>query len=268
MRDKKTYSVIIPVYNSEATLARALSSIQRQSILPMEVIIIDDQSKDASAAIAHGHATLFDSIGIVLKYIQLPVNSGPSVARNTGIRVSNGDYIAFLDADDEWSPAKLEILSHIVDSENPDLIFHTYTEALGNDDLFYSMGSLTKVRRYQLLPLWRLLLSNPAQTSCTVIRRSSHFLFDESMRYCEDHDLWVRLIENGKAIQVIGPPLTRLGRPQLSPGGLSGNRIKMRCGEAQVYKKFCQRRWRSRALLLPALLLLSFFKHVISNFRR
>lgn len=211
---------------------------------------------------------MLESVSINFKYIQLPVNSDLSLARNTAIRVSNCDNIAFLDDDDILVSAKLEILNRIVVMEMPDRNCLTYTEVLDNEDFFYKVGSLSKAHKYQSFPLWRVLLSTSVKISRTVIRMSSQCLYDENMRYCEDHDVWVRLIKNGNAVQVIVLPLTRLGRPRLSAGGLSGNLLKMRFGEAQVYKNFCHRRGMSRALLLPALLLQSLLNHVLSSVRK
>ena len=84
------------------------------------------------------------------------------------------------------------------------------------------------------------------------------------MKYCEDYDLWLRVSERAKVMQLIGPPLTFLGRPQLSQGGLSGNRYAMRLGEIKVYYNFCERSWFPRCFALPFLITFSIFKHCFS----
>jgi hypothetical protein len=118
------------------------------------------------------------------------------------------------------------------------------------------------------LTLRGMLLRNPAQTSCAVVRKAPVVVFDEAMRHCEDYDLWLRIGEDFPVLQIIGKPLARLGRPQLSAGGLSSNTLRMRAGEVRVYVNYCRRNWLSRVWLLPGLMILSLLKHAYSWLRR
>ncbi|NQT91768.1 MAG: glycosyltransferase family 2 protein [Lentisphaerae bacterium] len=93
-------SVIVPVYNGEAYLELALRSIQTQDYRPIEIIVVDDGSTDRSADVARS----FEGV----QYLHQP-NAGPSAARNAGLAVARGEFMAFLDADDEWLQGKLEI---------------------------------------------------------------------------------------------------------------------------------------------------------------
>jgi glycosyltransferase involved in cell wall biosynthesis len=95
-------SVVIPVYNAEAYLAQALESAARQTYPRIEVLVIDDGSTDRSAEVARGHP---DSR---IRVARQP-NEGPAAARNHGVRLARGDFLAFLDADDVWDPVKLEL---------------------------------------------------------------------------------------------------------------------------------------------------------------
>lgn len=97
--NQPTISVIIPVYNGERYLAAALESVLAQSTPPTEVFVVDDGSNDGSVAIAQRYAPL------VRCYQQ--ANAGPGAARNQGVSMAQGDYLAFLDADDLWLPDKL-----------------------------------------------------------------------------------------------------------------------------------------------------------------
>lgn len=92
-------SVVIPVYNGEAFLAEAIESVLRQDPRPMEIIVVDDGSTDGTAQIA---ANFIEHV----KYVYQP-NSGPPAARNRGLKMVQGDVIAFLDADDLWPENKL-----------------------------------------------------------------------------------------------------------------------------------------------------------------
>jgi glycosyltransferase involved in cell wall biosynthesis len=97
--DEKKISVIIPVYNCERYLAESIESVKSQTYSPYEIIVIDDGSTDKSAQVA-------ESFGSSIKY-HFQSHAGIGSARNNGIRLSSGDMIAFLDADDLWEENKL-----------------------------------------------------------------------------------------------------------------------------------------------------------------
>ncbi|HXV65552.1 MAG TPA: glycosyltransferase family 2 protein, partial [Vicinamibacteria bacterium] len=91
---------MIPTHNRGDALARAVTSIQAQTVAPAEIIVVDDGSTDGSAERIR---TEFPRVRVVRQS-----NLGVSAARNAGIRSSNGELVAFLDSDDEWLPRKLE----------------------------------------------------------------------------------------------------------------------------------------------------------------
>jgi glycosyltransferase involved in cell wall biosynthesis len=97
-----TVSIIIPTYNREQLLGRAIQSALAQTYQDFELIIIDDGSTDNTDRLVKS----FNSEKI--RYIRHKKNKGPAAARNTGIRSAKGNYIAFQDSDDEWMPEKLE----------------------------------------------------------------------------------------------------------------------------------------------------------------
>jgi glycosyltransferase involved in cell wall biosynthesis len=94
-------SVIIPAFNREKTIRRAVESVQRQHFVDLEILVVDDASNDATRAV----------VSVIeeprLRLIARAQNGGASAARNSGIIAARGDLIAFLDSDDEWMPAKL-----------------------------------------------------------------------------------------------------------------------------------------------------------------
>jgi len=257
-----TYSVVIPAYNAERTLGSCLASVAAQTLAPLEVLVVDDRSEDGTAGVVCDWQARFAAAGIDCKYLAQPVNLGPSAARNRGMREASGVFVAFLDADDTWMEDKLATVDAFAKQSNADLLCHAYTEiALPQAD---THGS----HRLRSLKLWQLLLKNPAQTSCAVMHRLPLRTFDETMRHCEDHDLWLQIAESSPVLQLLGRPLTRLGRPQLSAGGLSGSRWRMRVGEMRSYCKFCSRAWLRRGWLLPMLLAFSLTKHLLQEIRR
>jgi teichuronic acid biosynthesis glycosyltransferase TuaG len=260
---RTSYSVVIPAYNAEKSIEACLASVAAQTFAPVEVLVIDDHSRDSTGSAVERSAAKLAAAGVRLEYVRLAKNSGPSVARNTGIRMAQGSYVAFLDADDSWCPDKLEIVDRFVTGSNAGIVCHAYT-----DEAEFETGANGDTHEAKVLSLYAMLVRNPAQTSCAVVSKRHAFGFDESMRYCEDYDLWMRIAERSRVVQLVGRPLTRLGRPQLTSGGLSGNIVRMRLGEARVYYNFCRRAWLARAVLLPGLLVFSMLKHAYSRVSR
>ena len=101
-RESVLVSVITPVYNSESYIGDTIKSVMSQTYKNWEMLIVDDCSKDNTAQVIKS----FNDSRV--KYIRLDVNSGAAVARNKAIAKANGEFIAFLDADDMWKPEKLE----------------------------------------------------------------------------------------------------------------------------------------------------------------
>lgn len=104
-----TITTIIPVHNGEGFLAEAIHSVLDQTLPPNEVVVVDDGSNDASAAIARA----FGSPVAVLSQSNL----GPAMARNLGIAQASSDLLAFLDADDLWMPDKLACQFHALEMD-------------------------------------------------------------------------------------------------------------------------------------------------------
>jgi glycosyltransferase involved in cell wall biosynthesis len=100
MSNRPLISCIVPVYNGERYLAEALDSILAQTYRPLEILVVDDGSTDRTPEVIAGY-------GSAVRTLHQP-NAGPAAARNRGITVASGAFLAFLDADDRWHPAKLE----------------------------------------------------------------------------------------------------------------------------------------------------------------
>jgi glycosyltransferase involved in cell wall biosynthesis len=100
MNNAPNISVIVPVFNGEKYLAETIKSILAQTYQPLEIIVVDDGSTDNSRNISQSFKEI--------KYVYQE-NAGPAFARNRGLREAQGDYFAFLDADDLWVPNKLEL---------------------------------------------------------------------------------------------------------------------------------------------------------------
>jgi glycosyltransferase involved in cell wall biosynthesis len=111
-------SVVIPVYNSVGTLRRAVDSVFRQTLEQIEILIIDDASRDASLALARQLGTHDSRIRVLTQ----PMNGGKSKAMNTAIREARGTWIAVLDADDWYEPERLATLVTVAEARGVTLV--------------------------------------------------------------------------------------------------------------------------------------------------
>ena len=178
-------SIVIPVFNGERFLRAAVESALAQNYAPVEVIIVDDGSTDGTAAVAR-------SLPETVRYLR-QTNQGPAAARNRGIKHAQGSLIAFADADDLWPARKLEL-------QLPYLITDAAVEIV--------MGRVQQVLSSQAVND-QVQVAEPAfsvNLGSAVIRKSIFErvgLFDETMRYSEDVDWFMRAREAGIAITTI-----------------------------------------------------------------
>lgn len=251
------FSVVIPTYNASKTIKRVLFSAVGQSYPPTEVVIVDDFSSDNTIEIITNFVNAYSgSIKfIVVKHTR---NFGVSKTRNDGIANSTGNFIAFLDDDDIWEKDKLFIINKIL-TENPQIKFISHTYSYPDKKENYS-SELT------VISFSSLLFRNYFATPCVIMSSNIGEYFDENMRYSEDFDLWLRIASKTTMFR-LDMPLATLGRPLLSPGGLSGNRFSMRKGQIRTYLKIVRyKKW--TLFLVPFLILLALIKYSIRHFFR
>ena len=178
-------SVIIPTYNRKKTLARAIQSVINQSLSSFEILIIDDGSNDGSEEWVKEN---FQNI----KYIYQN-NRGVSSARNIGIENANGDWVAFLDSDDEWLPNKLHEQVKAIDS-NPEVkFFHTNEIWIRNGVRVNQMKKHKKYGGYIFEKCLDICRVSPSSVLIQKEVFDNIGVFDESLRVCEDYDLWLRI---------------------------------------------------------------------------
>ncbi|MCP4399598.1 MAG: glycosyltransferase family 2 protein [bacterium] len=157
-RDAPLVSIIIPVYNCERYLAEALESVFAQTYRPIEVIVVDDGSTDNSANIAKHFAPDV--------HYCYQSNAGPGAARNRGIMLAQGTFLAFLDADDLWVKDKLALQMKVFDEQpEVDMVF-------GHAKQFYSSEVEDHIRQKIRIPAETI----PGHTPCALlIRRETFF---------------------------------------------------------------------------------------------
>lgn len=246
-------TAVIPMYNSKDTIKNAIESLLNQTYKePLEIIVVNDGSKDGCEKIVE-EMILNNQTNRNIKLINKP-NGGVSSARNRGIKEASGDYISFLDSDDIWHPQKLELVFEALIDNSINFLGHSYTLE-NNFKEKHSFKQLVKV------PFAKLLLKNFAVTPSIVIKKDICEYFDESMSHTEDHELWLRIALKTD-VYYLDLPLTTLGRPALTQGGLSSNKWAMRKGELQMYKNIVTYK-KSLIPFYPYLVAFSLLKHLI-----
>ena len=215
-------SVIIPTYNRKHTLGRAIESIISQTIKPLEIIIVDDGSND-------GTREWIKEEYPFIKYLNQN-NSGVSASRNRGIFSANGNWIAFLDSDDEWIPEKLERQLSILSSDKEAVFCHTNEIWIRNGTRVNQMRKHQKYGGYIFEKCLDMCRISP---SSSIIKKEvfDHIgYFDESLIVCEDYDLWLRIAAHYKILFLDQPLIKKYGGhvDQLSrvKGGIEKYRIQ------------------------------------------
>ncbi|MFH6767372.1 glycosyltransferase family 2 protein [Gaetbulibacter aquiaggeris] len=121
---KPLVSIITPMFNSEVFISETINSVLNQTFLNWELLLIDDYSSDKTIAIVNEFITQTPNI----KLLKNEANLGAAISRNKGIMEAQGDYIAFLDADDLWKPEKLQIQIEFMQTEDCDVCFSCYEQ--------------------------------------------------------------------------------------------------------------------------------------------
>lgn len=198
-------SVIIPAYNAAITIAQAVESAINQTWSNIEIIVIDDGSTDNTQQVLKPY---IDSEQIQYVYQD---NKGCGAARNTGIQISNGKYIAMLDADDWWDSKKIEkqlhVLEHTVDSV---MCYTDSNEVISTNNEQILIRKRYAGRLYSGSVLIPLVFKNFITLSSVLIRadvlKKVHgFTEDYDMMMFADYELWLRLATKGLFIGLPAP---------------------------------------------------------------
>lgn len=193
-------SVIIPTYNRAVLLRSAINSVLSQSYEDYEIIVVDDGSTDDTEKIVNELST--DK----LRYVYQE-NKGRSAARNYGIKLARGEYVAFLDSDDTFTPSKLEFQVQILDYNPCYGLVYSYAKIIDEN------GDYLNAQYEGNLSGWiypdLLFIRNNVITTPTVMVRARILAelggFDESMDICEDLDLWCRIAREYQVKQICQP---------------------------------------------------------------
>lgn len=217
-------SVIIPSYNREKTIERAVMSVLNQTYRDLELIVVDDCSKDNTVEVLK---SIKDDR---LKIIRLEKNSGACVARNVGIENAQGDYIAFQDSDDEWLLDKLEKQMAIFEKEKVDLVFCAFNRFGLGEDLTYPELPEGIVER-------KTLLEDSRISTQTLVGKKECFenvKFDPEMPRLQDYDITIRLSKK-YSIYFVNEPLVNM---YVQNDSISISKNKMIRAETIIFSKY------------------------------
>jgi len=232
--EKAPVSVIIPCYRCADTIRRALDSIMLQTLLPEEIILVDDFSNDQNETIAvlQSLRNLYYKANI--KIVQLDKNSGPGSARNAGWKQASQPYLAFLDADDSWHPNKLEIQYQWM-AEHPDAVLSGHQSLkISAQQILPTLPehlAVAKINKYSLL------FSNRFPTRSVMLKRDVPYRFVPEKRYAEDYLLWLTIVFNGQSAWFLNSAMTYSYKEDFGESGLTGDLWKTQLGVLDTYQQ-------------------------------
>ena len=180
-------SVIIPAYNAEKTIQETVQSVLNQTFTDFELLIVDDGSQDATLDIIK---RISDPRIQVSSY----PNAGANISRNRGLAQAAGEYVSFLDADDLWTPDKLEAQLNALQTNTQAAVAYSWTDCIDESGQFSRHGGSVTVNGNVLAEL--LIINFLSNGSNALIRKQAIAElggFDESLSACQDWDMWLRL---------------------------------------------------------------------------
>jgi glycosyltransferase involved in cell wall biosynthesis len=225
-------SVIIPAFNRASVIPKAIKSVFDQGFDDLEVIVVDDASRD----------NIEDVIGRMndprVIYIRHPRNMGGAAARNTGIERAQGEYIAFLDSDDQWMPGKLrkqmDLFAALDDSYG---VVYSGLKVIFEET--ETSEDVPAVRRGSFLN--ELLIANCIRTLSSVVVRRRYLQkvggLDARLRSCQDWDLYIRLMKECK-FECVQEPLVTYYVNKQDPSRISNKGKSIVQGHAMIAEKF------------------------------
>ncbi|MGA9379389.1 MAG: glycosyltransferase [Phormidium sp.] len=217
-------SVVIPVYNGEKTIKETIISVLSQTFRDFELIVINDGSQDRSLEIV---SSVKDER---LKVFTYP-NAGLSASRNRGISLASGKYISFIDADDMWTPDKLELQLKALQENSEAAVAYSWTKYVDESGQFLRRGSHISVSGDVFADL---LLNDILENGSNALIRKEVFDkvggFDETLLGSEDWDMWLRIALHYHFVAVPLPQILY----RLSQSSMSANILKMEAETQRV----------------------------------
>lgn len=241
------FSVVIPSYNSESTIKRAIDSVLDQSWSNYEIIVVDDSSTDRTSSIVE---KIIQQSNQKITLIKNKINYGVAESRNRGISAAQGTFLAFLDSDDEWYPDKL------LDDQTY-IVSHKVNWVFSNYDVFDENGILKQKRirrsgKYNYSDI--IKDGNPIGLLTVVIRRSIIGNEKFSSLPHEDYRFWLKISKRGFEAYNTGKINAKYN---ISKNSLSSQKIKAAIWTLNIYLS------ETKNIFKVAVLFLGYLKNVI-----
>ena len=220
-------SVVIPVYNNETTIQETIESVLSQSFSDLELIVINDGSQDSTLKIV---SSILDPR---LKVFSYP-NAGLAATRNRGVSHASGEYISFIDADDLWTPDKLEAQFKALQVNPQAAVAYSWTDWIDESGQFLRPGGHISVNGDVFATL---LVRDFVESGSNPLIRAEALAevggFDESLPAVEDWDMWLRLAAGYEFVCVSSPQILY----RVSSSSMSSNVWKMEAGSLRVIER-------------------------------
>ncbi|BAY74928.1 glycosyl transferase family protein [Nostoc linckia NIES-25] len=225
-------SVVIPAYNSEKTIIHTINSVLNQTFADFELIVINDGSQDSTLDIV---TEIQDPRIKVFSY----ANAGGNVSRNRGLNLAGGKFVSFLDADDLWTPNKLEFQLKALEENLTAKVAYSWTDYIDANGEFVLSGKRINLNGdvYESLLVSNFLEngSNPLICRTALMTLGG---FDESLAAAQDWDMWLRLASKFEFVCV--PSVQILYR--ISANSVSSNLVRQEKACLQLLERAYQER--------------------------
>lgn len=244
-------SVVIPCYKCRDTIERAILSVIQQTLIPLQIILVEDVSDDGTFEFLQEMKVKYGSL-VEINVIVSEKNQGAGSARNLGLKSAIGNYIAFLDADDSWHPFKIEI-------QYSWMVKHPYVEVTGHDRLVvddesYEPLIINKSAEVNKISANSMLFKTPFSTPTVMMKNNAKYRFPP-IRYAEDYGLWLDIVLSGGKCYKIDSPLALIYKAAYGSGGLSSHLLQMELGVQSAFKDVLKK----SKISLPMYLTVSLF---------
>ncbi|MCT7977397.1 glycosyltransferase family 2 protein [Laspinema olomoucense] len=205
--------------------------MKEQTYPVQEIICIDDCSTDHTTTVIEEFIS--DNPYLPIKLLKNNSNQGPSFSRNRGWDVAQGDYLAFLDADDAWHRQKIAIqYSWMLTNPQISVCGHAYLLISSEDSEDYF--KIKPNFKTYIFSQDEIIFSNPFVTPSVMLKRNLNYRFNPNQRYCEDYLLWLQICLDAHQISMLDVELTYIYK-SFGKSGLTRNLWQMKWGDTKNY---------------------------------
>lgn len=223
-------SIVTATYNSEKFIMELAKNINKQSYKNWEWVIVDDASTDNTVSCLKEISSRFENVSYYIN----DVNSGAAVSRNLALKMSKGDYIAFIDSDDLWDECKLRLQIDYMLEMNISFSFTAYDVI---NESGQSLGTIIDKDNRKDVFDYNDMLRKRATLGCSTVMISRNVINDLTMpllRTGQDYAFWLKILKQGVHAYLIKDVLTHY---RIVAGSISRNKIKKAKRQWQIYRE-------------------------------